>query len=274
MIVTTDSAGSLYTTTSQFVGGAGTEYTTTWTTTNANGSVQTKSGVVIVTTDSAGSLYTTTSQFDGIVTYYVTTCVTTKSDGSVETDSVVIVSTDKEGSLHTSASLFDIRVTTQATSWTTTLVESVTTTVFAEIIISTDESGEWFTTTSFPDKGKLTAFTTHNEIGEVETSNYVVKPTNDAEGNLVFVTVENVINASHTVELYMTTRADGVVKTVASVETISDVTATSSPKTSARAISTTSIGISSVHYSILEGVGSSRTFSFGGVVGLIVFALI
>ncbi|KAM9917178.1 hypothetical protein OXX80_013352, partial [Metschnikowia pulcherrima] len=39
------------------------EYTTTFVTTNSDGSVATKSGVVDVTTNSAGSLYTTTSSF-------------------------------------------------------------------------------------------------------------------------------------------------------------------------------------------------------------------
>ena len=62
VIVTTNSAGSLYTTTSQFASGV-TQYTTTWTTTNSDGVTQTDSGVVIVTTDSAGAMITTTSFF-------------------------------------------------------------------------------------------------------------------------------------------------------------------------------------------------------------------
>ncbi|KAM9887665.1 hypothetical protein OXX69_013268, partial [Metschnikowia pulcherrima] len=85
--VTTNSAGSLYTTTSLLpssvsssasssasssvsssasssVSSSGLqEYTTTFVTSNSDGSVATKSGVVDVTTNSAGSLYTTTSSF-------------------------------------------------------------------------------------------------------------------------------------------------------------------------------------------------------------------
>ncbi|KAM9909568.1 hypothetical protein OXX80_014375, partial [Metschnikowia pulcherrima] len=66
--VTTNSAGSLYTTTSLFPSSSASssglqEYTTTFVTTNSDGSVATKSGVVDVTTNSAGSLYTTTSSF-------------------------------------------------------------------------------------------------------------------------------------------------------------------------------------------------------------------
>ncbi|SGZ57921.1 CIC11C00000004990 [Sungouiella intermedia] len=73
-------SGSLFTTTSEFPNNYGsssaylplTTYTTTWTTTNSDGSVETDSGIVIVSTDSAGSLFTTTSEFPNL-DYYITT---------------------------------------------------------------------------------------------------------------------------------------------------------------------------------------------------------
>ncbi|KAM9886039.1 hypothetical protein OXX69_013891, partial [Metschnikowia pulcherrima] len=67
------------------------EYTTTFVTTNSDGSVATDSGVVDVTTNSAGSLFTTTSLFPSSsasssgLQEYTTTFVTTNSDGSVAT---------------------------------------------------------------------------------------------------------------------------------------------------------------------------------------------
>lgn len=40
-----------------------TSFTSTWTTTDANGNPVTESGVVVVTTDSSGALTTSTSEF-------------------------------------------------------------------------------------------------------------------------------------------------------------------------------------------------------------------
>ncbi|EAZ63274.2 hyphally regulated cell wall protein, partial [Scheffersomyces stipitis CBS 6054] len=67
-----------------------TEYTTTFTTTEPDGSVETESGVVLISTDDSGSWFTTTSLFPESTaepTEYTTTFTTTEPDGSVETES-------------------------------------------------------------------------------------------------------------------------------------------------------------------------------------------
>ncbi|SGZ52902.1 CIC11C00000005276 [Sungouiella intermedia] len=79
VIISTNSAGSFFTTTSEFPNL--TSYTTTWTTTNSDGSFETDSGIVIISTNSAGSFFTTTSEFPNL-TSYTTTWTTTNSDGS------------------------------------------------------------------------------------------------------------------------------------------------------------------------------------------------
>ncbi|KAI5906336.1 Cell wall protein RBR3, partial [Candida parapsilosis] len=61
-----------------------TEYTTTWTTTKDDGSVETDSGIV---SQSGDSLTTITTFPQPTQTEYTTTWTTTKDDGSVETDS-------------------------------------------------------------------------------------------------------------------------------------------------------------------------------------------
>ncbi|SGZ57924.1 CIC11C00000005881 [Sungouiella intermedia] len=154
-------------------------YTTTWTTTNSDGSVETDSGIVIVSTDSAGSLFTTTSEFPNLTTY-TTTWTTTNSDGSVETDSgIVIVSTDSAGSLFTTTSEFPnnygsssayLPLTTYTTTWTTTNSDGSVETDSGIVIVSTDSAGSLFTTTSeFPNNyGSSSAYlplTTYTTTG-------------------------------------------------------------------------------------------------------------
>ena len=83
--ITTNTAGSWYTTTSIFTTGSTfrTEYTTSWTTTKPDGTIQTDSGIVSV---SDTSLTTITTFPQPTQTEYTTTWTTTKDDGSVETD--------------------------------------------------------------------------------------------------------------------------------------------------------------------------------------------
>ncbi|EMG45293.1 hypothetical protein G210_5076, partial [Candida maltosa Xu316] len=90
----TDSAGSLSSTTvttfpQESAGSTPTEYTTTWTTTNSDGSIVTESGIVEVNTINDGAWYTTTvSTFQQqstvpTSTEYTTTIVSTSDDGSI-----------------------------------------------------------------------------------------------------------------------------------------------------------------------------------------------
>ncbi|SGZ57919.1 CIC11C00000003600 [Sungouiella intermedia] len=152
---------SLFTTTSEFPNL--TTYTTTWTTTNSDGSVETDSGIVIVSTDSAGSLFTTTSEFPNNygssssylpLTTYTTTWTTTNSDGSVETDSgIVIVSmilqVRSSQRLLSSLTTMDILIIPSInhlhTTWTTTNSDGSVETDSGIVIVSTDSAGSLFT---------------------------------------------------------------------------------------------------------------------------------
>ncbi|EMG45263.1 hypothetical protein G210_5123, partial [Candida maltosa Xu316] len=115
------------------------EYTTTFTTTNSDGSVETDTGVVVVTTDSNGSLTTSTSVLptgpifckrddpNCISSEYTSTWTTTNSNGEVVTESGIFeVTTNSEGSLYTiTISTFPQESaastpTEYTTTWTTT----------------------------------------------------------------------------------------------------------------------------------------------------------
>ena len=120
--ITTNTAGSWYTTTSIFTTGSTfrTEYTTSWTTTKPDGTIQTDSGIVSV---SDTSLTTITTFPQPTQTEYTTTWTTTKDDGSVETDSGIV---SQSGDSLTTITTFPQEsvagpVTTEyTTTWTTT----------------------------------------------------------------------------------------------------------------------------------------------------------
>ena len=91
------------------------EYTTSWTTTNSDGSVVTNSGVV---SQSGTSLTTLTTFAPDATSEYTTTWTTTNSDGSVETNSGVV---SQSGSSLTTITTFVPDATSEyTTSWTTT----------------------------------------------------------------------------------------------------------------------------------------------------------
>ncbi|CAN3486279.1 hypothetical protein DICA0_F31692 [Diutina catenulata] len=245
--VTTDSQGSLTTSTSAFpkpskesssITGCPdcTEFTTTWTTTDAEGNPETDSGVVAVTTDSQGSLTTSTSAFpkpskesSSITgcpdcTEFTTTWTTTDAEGNPETDSgVVAVTTDSQGSLTTSTSAFpkpskesSSETSSEATSesasetgcpdcteftttWTTTDAEGNPETDSGVVAVTTDSQGSLTTSTSaFPKPSKesssitgcpdctefTTTWTTTDAEGNPETDSGVVAVTTDSQGSL------------------------------------------------------------------------------------------
>ncbi|CAN3504903.1 hypothetical protein DICA1_F35696 [Diutina catenulata] len=257
--VTTDSQGSLNTSTSAFpkpskesssITGCPdcTEFTTTWTTTDAEGNPETDSGVVAVTTDSQGSLTTSTSAFpkpskesSSITgcpdcTEFTTTWTTTDAEGNPETDSgVVAVTTDSQGSLTTSTSAFpkpskesSSETSSEATSesasetgcpdcteftttWTTTDAEGNPETDSGVVAVTTDSQGSLTTSTSaFPKPSKesssetsseatsesasetgcpdctefTTTWTTTDAEGNPETDSGVVAVTTDSQGSL------------------------------------------------------------------------------------------
>ena len=65
------------------------EFTTTWTTTNSDGSVETESGIV----SQSGSSFTTLTTFppeSDVQAEFTTTWTTTNSDGSVATESGIV----------------------------------------------------------------------------------------------------------------------------------------------------------------------------------------
>ncbi|MDC6272181.1 hypothetical protein PP707_07755, partial [Acetobacter pasteurianus] len=110
-----------------------TEYTTTWTTTNADGSVETDSGVVSVSGTSSTTVTTfapesstdtdseSSTDSSAFTTEYTTTWTTTNADGSVETDSgVVSVSGTSSTTVTTFPHLQDAGASEYTTTWTTT----------------------------------------------------------------------------------------------------------------------------------------------------------
>ena len=174
--ITTNTAGSWYTTTSIFTTGSTfrTEYTTSWTTTKPDGTIQTDSGIVSV---SDTSLTTITTFPQPTQTEYTTTWTTTKDDGSVETDSGIV---SQSGDSLTTVTTFPQEsvagpVTTEyTTTWTTTKDDGSVETDSG--IVS--QSGDSLTTiTTFPQESVAspvtteytTTWTTTKDDGSVET---------------------------------------------------------------------------------------------------------
>ncbi|CAN3357058.1 hypothetical protein DICA2_C07492 [Diutina catenulata] len=214
--VTTDSDGSLVTSTSNYpqpseTGCAEcTEYTTTWTTTGEDGKPTTGSGIVDVTTDSDGSLVTSTSNYPqpsetgcAECTEYTTTWITTGEDGKPTTGSgIVDVTTDSDGSLVTSTSNYPqpsetgcAECTEYTTTWTTTGEDGKPTTGSGIVDVTTDSDGSLVTSTSnYPEPSNsecadcteyTTTWTTTGEDGKPTTGSGIVDVTTDSDGSLV-----------------------------------------------------------------------------------------
>lgn len=170
MIITTDSDGSLYTTTSAFdtKDGSQTDYTTTIHTTDPNGDVLTKTVVVCETTDSDGSLTTTTSVCPERTTY-----VSTKEDGSETTVSADLIETTIDGvtTIYTS-------VCPEQTTFVSTKEDGSEATFTGDIIETTiDGTPTSFTSVHSAPTVKstfTTQYETTREDGHVETTLDVV----------------------------------------------------------------------------------------------------
>ncbi|KAK6460829.1 cell-wall agglutinin N-terminal ligand-sugar binding-domain-containing protein [Scheffersomyces coipomensis] len=197
--------------------GSLTEYTSTWTTTDSNGDVETDSGVIIVTTDSDGDLYTTTSMFPTL-TEYTSTWTTTDSNGDVETDSgVIIVTTDSDGDLYTTTSMFPTltgSLTEYTSTWTTTDSNGDVETDSGVIIVTTDSDGDLYTTTSmFPTLTEYTStWTTTDSNGDVETDSGVIIVTTDSDGDL-YTTTSMFPTLTEYTSTWTTTDSNGDVET-------------------------------------------------------------
>ncbi|CAN3484213.1 cell wall protein Rbr3p [Diutina catenulata] len=214
--VTTDSDGSLVTSTSNYPEPSNsecadcTEYTTTWTTTGEDGKPTTGSGIVDVTTDSDGSLVTSTSNYPqpsetgcAECTEYTTTWTTTGEDGKPTTGSgIVDVTTDSDGSLVTSTSNYPqpsetgcAECTEYTTTWTTTGEDGKPTTGSGIVDVTTDSDGSLVTSTSnYPQPSETgcaecteytTTWTTTGEDGKPTTGSGIVDVTTDSDGSLV-----------------------------------------------------------------------------------------
>ncbi|KAI5960275.1 hypothetical protein CANMA_004055, partial [Candida margitis] len=106
-------SGTSLTTITTFPQPVQTEYTTTWTTTKSDGSIETDSGIV---SQSGTSLTTITTFPQPVQTEYTTTWTTTKSDGSVETDSGIV--SQSGGSLTTVSTYVPVLSPSSFTRWT------------------------------------------------------------------------------------------------------------------------------------------------------------
>ncbi|CAN3357061.1 hypothetical protein DICA2_C07514 [Diutina catenulata] len=207
--VITDSNGSLVTSTSTYSvqGETGcpecTEYTTTWTTTGADGKPTTGSGIVDVTTDSNGSLVTQTSNYSEATvtvclecTEYPTTWTTTFNNGKPSTASgIVDVTTNTDGSLttttdyHADATSAKCGVCEHKSTHITTVIDStLTVTQQCDIMVTTDSAGSIYTTTQFEGQRSVTVQTSVVAPGVVYVSSAVIVE-NTQGGSLVTLTL-------------------------------------------------------------------------------------
>ncbi|CAL1205630.1 unnamed protein product [Candida parapsilosis] len=215
--ITTNTAGSWYTTTSIFTTGSTfrTEYTTSWTTTKPDGTIQTDSGIVSVS-DTSSTTITTFPQ--PTQTEYTTTWTTTKDDGSVETDSGIV---SQSGDSLTTVTTFPQEsvagpVTTEyTTTWTTTKDDGSVETDSG--IVS--QSGDSLTTiTTFPQESVAspvtteytTTWTTTKDDGSVETDSGIVSQSGDS---LTTITTFPQPTQTEYTTTWTTTKDDGSVET-------------------------------------------------------------
>ncbi|KAK6203648.1 uncharacterized protein RJT21DRAFT_29064 [Scheffersomyces amazonensis] len=195
------------------------DYTTTWTTTNSDGSVETESGLVQVTGTDGWS----TSIFPN---EYTTTFTTTESDGFVATDSgIVFATTDKDGNHITTTSLFPTSTdpfTRYTTTFTTTEADGFVATDSGVVVVTYNTDGEVTTKTSLfptptdPFTHYTTTFTTTDTDGYVATDSGVVDVTYNTDGEVttktsLFPTKSNPFTSYTTT--FTTTEADGFVAT-------------------------------------------------------------
>ena len=210
--ITTNTAGSWYTTTSIFTTGSTfrTEYTTSWTTTKPDGTIQTDSGIVSV---SDTSLTTITTFPQPTQTEYTTTWTTTKDDGSVETDSGIV---SQSGDSLTTITTFPQPTQTEyTTTWTTTKDDGSVETDSG--IVS--QSGDSLTTiTTFPQPTQTeytTTWTTTKDDGSVETDSGIVSQSGDSLTTITTFPQESVASPVTTeyTTTWTTTKDDGSVET-------------------------------------------------------------
>ncbi|KAK6197617.1 uncharacterized protein RJT21DRAFT_142307 [Scheffersomyces amazonensis] len=168
------------------------DYTTTFTTTKSDGSVETDSGVIHVT-NTDGTITTTTSLFPN---EYTTTFTTTESDGFVATDSgIVFTTTDKDGNHITTTSLFPTS-SDPFTRYTTTFITTAT-----DGFVATDSG---------------IVIVTYNTDGFVATDSGIVVVTYNTNGEVttktsLFPTASNPFTSYTTT--FTTTETDGFVAT-------------------------------------------------------------
>ncbi|KAK6201727.1 Hyphally regulated cell wall protein N-terminal-domain-containing protein [Scheffersomyces amazonensis] len=151
VIVSTNSEGVWYTTTSIIEKCSCSEYTTTIVTTDTVGVPCTSSGVVIITTNDKGEYYTSTSIIGTKGnSIYTTTIVTTNTVGVPCTETgVVSVGTDSEGHEYTSTSF--ISGNSVVSAFTTTIIKGSTegeeSTQIANIVVKSGSEGSLYTST-------------------------------------------------------------------------------------------------------------------------------
>ncbi|KAK6198846.1 uncharacterized protein RJT21DRAFT_698 [Scheffersomyces amazonensis] len=152
--------------------------------TNPDGTVQTKTAVIIDPTDSDGNWYTITSWLEDAEETssselhsdwsYTTTIVITEPDGSVETKTAIVVDPqNSEGDWYTYTSfLDDTETTTESTE--TTLVQQPSTIHMESDLVSSELHSDWSYTTTIvitePD-------------GSVETKTAIVVDPQNSEGD-------------------------------------------------------------------------------------------
>lgn len=97
------------------------------------------------------SSYFTTASSDQDLLSYITSFITTDTEGNTNTYSgLVIITTDSVGSIYTSSSQFPRLLAAEANTviWTSTALDGLIQTMSGKVVISTDSIGSWYTSTS------------------------------------------------------------------------------------------------------------------------------
>ncbi|EMG49037.1 hypothetical protein G210_0291, partial [Candida maltosa Xu316] len=235
------------------------EYTTTWTTTNTDGSDLTQSGVV----SSIGTSGTTVTTFPPPSTEYTSTWTTTDSDGNETTQSGVVTANE---SMTSTLTTFP-GPTTYTTKWYTTgpdgelttqsgLVSkegSSTTTLTTYPGPSTEYTTTWTTTNSNGDEITQSGLVTHNDD---TTSTLTTFPGPSTEYTTTWTTTDS--DGNETTESGLVTKNDDTTSTLTTFSGLTSYT-TSWTTTNSNGDETTQSGIVSQ-----EGTETSTVTTFPG----------
>ena len=198
MIVTTDSAGSLYTTGSPIDNNDATIlYTTTVTATDVKGITKTEECIVFVTHDISGKDVTTTKTITrnrcAQCTHFISSVVTRHDDGFIETKSCeVLITTDSQGHIYTTTIIKGSHKCEKCTQYRTTLTNTLENGQInveqGEVVVTIDYKGNLWSTFVGQNEGSIVTYLVVNHYGWTETVKGVAKTFTKTDGSVVATT--------------------------------------------------------------------------------------